>query len=794
MKEGQVISLPPLQQDAAVEAFRCWGGMDEKSTSQIEQQAASDIVSDVRVKTLPLAIRRVAIYMKKTRLTCRMLRTKLEEKEKLRHLPESLEEILKASGLLPIRKILQQKGICQPEDLMKCELSDLYESCEITQEEQQTLKKVQESLRLDTHGTMHWDLDLEEVSKHSELAMDILNFCSLMESNAIPVEVLCKVTSPNNQDEFRQSLSFLVDDFSLISCDNDEGECSVHALIQESAVKRMTKLASLSYHCTRLSRCLNEMIPQTYDAIRQNVHSKNVMALTPHLYCLCDHILDAQCIEYDDVWYFVERCCSLATYCHDISTAKRLAERILCATKQSHKVTDSTKIALSLFCMGDVFTLMKQPELAKPYFEEAVHIVRKDGQATISPQLFYAALGKLASCHAAINELEEAERLQMELLEIMRRHKASDLEISTELNNLALTYKTAGNLKKAIAMYEESLELKRKSADVSPLELSTTVMNLGVCYKECGYFNKCVDLLNEAVKIMQSIYIYPHPSLALAVRHLGDVYFLLDDPNTPLHLASELLKKTPTSHRDFAEYMNTVGDSYFARGDYDSARSCYEKSSDWLRSNRPSALPQLATTLLSLANCCEMCNKLQESTSIVQEALKIRQSAYLSPHPKLAIAIRYLANVYSFLDDRSQPLRLAQELLEKTKSSLPQSHHDLPEYMDTVGYCYYSRGEYDRSVLWYEKSAQLLKSSHPTLVRQRVKNLQYLGICYRESGSLQVSVSVLDEAVTIARSCFTSRHLQLGNSKRRHKLLVTRKNDVLLDSYPTSLPIIYCSS
>ena len=45
------------------------------------------------------------------------------------------------------------------------------------------------------------------------------------------------------------------------------------------------------------------------------------------------------------------------------------------------------------------------------------------------------------------------------------------------LNNLALTYKLAGNMEKAVVSYEESLELKRISANLNPLDLTASTYN-----------------------------------------------------------------------------------------------------------------------------------------------------------------------------------------------------------------------------------------------------------------------------------------------------------------------------
>ena len=337
MNEGHVIWLQPLDEDAAVEAFLSWAGKgnDTSRISQSEQKVARDIVNDAQVKGLPLAVRRVATYMKVTRMTCNRLINKLLEKQTLRYSPEGMEEILKSQGLQHLLDVLRESDILQPHQLLVTDVSSLQQSGQITRKEEKKLKELQKKLEWDITTTMNWDLDLEEVSTRSEEAIEILNFCSLMDGNAIPIDVLLAASSGGkeaggneasvNEEEFRRRSSILSEGFSLISCDC-ESTCSIHALVQQSVVKRMERLGSLSFYCDRLARCLSDMMPQSFDEITRNLNNRKIMALLPHIYSLSSHILYAQCIEGNNIWNFLWVSCECALQTHDISTAKQLAE------------------------------------------------------------------------------------------------------------------------------------------------------------------------------------------------------------------------------------------------------------------------------------------------------------------------------------------------------------------------------------------------------------------------------------------------------------------------------------
>ena len=266
----------------------------------------------------------------------------------MRYSPEGIEQMLKSHGLQYLQEKLQQKDIFQPQKFLVTDLSDLQESSQISHEEQQKLKKVQERLKF---TPANWDLDLEEVGTRSEEAMEILNFCSLMDSDAIPVDVLRAVTSrenraSDNEEGLQGSFSLLSDGFSLMSCD-DEGICSMHALVQQAVVKRMEWLGSLSAHCARLVRCLSGMIPQSQDAIRRSLNNRKVMALFPHVYSLCGHIMDSHCIEDVDIWSFLQWSCWFAFESHDYTMFKQLSERKIEILKNSSRASNPTRMTNS---------------------------------------------------------------------------------------------------------------------------------------------------------------------------------------------------------------------------------------------------------------------------------------------------------------------------------------------------------------------------------------------------------------------------------------------------------------
>ena len=336
MREGNVMQLPELDEDAAIECFYRWAGKcnDDGKMSEKEYNEIKGIVTDGQVKLLPLAIRRVATLTKKTGVTYREMRDKLSsKKENVRYPVDDLEDMLRGWGLQHLQHKLTSWGIARIDQILDADVASVAKLCDICTSDEEKLKNMKERLRVDREAPMQWDLDLEEVARRSEVAEKILSFTSLMDTNAIPTDVLRaavmgKGESRIGENEFAVSLHLLSDDFSLLTLNDEDRTCDIHALVQHSVVSYTKRQDKFLPFLICLTKCMQDMLPNSYGTMRRNLNNSKLIALVPHVYSVCDHVLKSKCIQ-QEFLKLLKFSCWLATHLHDISTAKHLAEEKL---------------------------------------------------------------------------------------------------------------------------------------------------------------------------------------------------------------------------------------------------------------------------------------------------------------------------------------------------------------------------------------------------------------------------------------------------------------------------------
>ena len=294
-------------------------------------------------------------------------------------------------------------GVSRIDQILTADVSSLFKSCNFCTSDEEKLRKMQNRLRVDEEAPMHWDLDLAEVASRSQVADKILRFASLMDTSDVPTDViraavLCDGESRFGEHEFESSLYLLSHDFSLLTFNDEEQTCDIHALVQRSVIghaKRRNKLLS-SLVC--LSKCIQDTLPDSALSIQHNLNNSKLIALTPHVYRVCDHILKLKCIK-EECLTLLKFSCWLATCLYDITTAKHLAEGRLQICRQIGTLTIEEAFELSqskynftrncsltlqfdisgLISVGDAYNLMSRPDSAKPYFEEAVQVLEAFG-------------------------------------------------------------------------------------------------------------------------------------------------------------------------------------------------------------------------------------------------------------------------------------------------------------------------------------------------------------------------------------------------------------------------------
>ncbi len=261
------------------------------------------------------------------------------------------------------------------------------------------------------------------------------------------------------------------------------------------------------------------------------------------------------------------------------------------AIEVDRKIGDKTGLARNLMNLGTLYHDHGKYDDALKFGGEALQLYRDTGDELNQAQ----CLNNIGSAHFNKGEYQDALTYFQQAYQIRDRLKQDPTE---SLHNLAETYVKLGQYDTALSQYLKAKDVLRAAGDKSGEALQSS--SIGALFATQGKYGQAVGVLQEAVQGFQQVKDrtwfmaeaqsrYGEVLSAVGREDEGQKY--IDDG---LKLATELKNDTVV-----AEALNALGDSYFYRGDYGSARQQYERA---LQTANKAALPeQIVISKLNLA-------------------------------------------------------------------------------------------------------------------------------------------------------------------------------------------------
>jgi eukaryotic-like serine/threonine-protein kinase len=236
------------------------------------------------------------------------------------------------------------------------------------------------------------------------------------------------------------------------------------------------------------------------------------------------------------------------------------------------QIGDKTGLARTLMNLGSLYHDHGKYNETLSYTSEALQLYRDTGDELNQAQ----CLNNIGSAHFNKGEYQDALTYFQQAYQIRDRLRLKQ-DATVSLHNLAETYVKLGQYDIALSQYLKAKEALRSAGDKTGEALESS--SIGALFATQGKYGPAVGALQEAVDgfrqtkdrtwfMAEAQSRYGDVLSAVGREDEGQKY--IDDA---LKLATELKNDTVTS-----EALNALGDSYFYRGDYGSARQQYERA------------------------------------------------------------------------------------------------------------------------------------------------------------------------------------------------------------------------
>jgi tetratricopeptide (TPR) repeat protein/tRNA A-37 threonylcarbamoyl transferase component Bud32 len=384
-------------------------------------------------------------------------------------------------------------------------------------------------------------------------------------------------------------------------------------------------------------------------------------------------------------------------------------------------------------------------------------------RATFSAQLgpdhpdTLASMGSLAEGYYAAGQLDKALPLYEETLKLLRAKLGPDHpDTLIGMNNLGQGYQAAGQLDKALPLFEETLKLMRAKLGPDHFETLTSMNNLGDCYRAAGRLDKALPLFEETVKVKRAKLGPDHPdtltsmvNLALGYQHAGQL-------DKALPLFEETLKlmraKLGPDHPDTLASMNGLAAGYYAAGQLDKALPLYEETLKLLRAKLGPDHPYTLNSMNNLAAGYYAAGRLDKALPLFEETVKLNRAKLGPDHPDTLTSMNNLAVVYKDAGQIDKALPLYEETLKLRRAKFGPDHPDTLQSMNNLAVVYKDAGQLDKALPLFEETLKLSRAKlgrdHP----DTLTSMSSLAAGYYAAGRLDKALPLYEETLKLRRA------------------------------------------
>jgi lipopolysaccharide biosynthesis regulator YciM len=275
------------------------------------------------------------------------------------------------------------------------------------------------------------------------------------------------------------------------------------------------------------------------------------------------------------------------------------------------------------------------------------------------------------------------------------------------MNNLAIAYKAAGRLDRAIPLHEQTLELRKSKLGADHPDTLVSMNNLAVAYQDAGRLDRAIPLLEQTLELRKS--------------------------------------KLGADHPDTLTSMNNLATAYQAAGRLDRAIPLLEQTLELRKSKLGADHPDTLVSMNSLAVAYQTAGRLDRAIPLLEQTLELRKSKLGADHPDTLLSMNNLATAYQAAGRLDRAIPLHEQTLELRKSKLGADHPNTLASMNNLATAYQAAGRLDRAIPLHEQTLELMKSKlgadHPDTLASMVN----LATAYQAAGRLDRASTLLRE-------------------------------------------------
>jgi serine/threonine protein kinase/Tfp pilus assembly protein PilF len=420
--------------------------------------------------------------------------------------------------------------------------------------------------------------------------------------------------------------------------------------------------------------------------------------------------------------------------------------------------------------LGRTYRNLGEYDEALAQFERALDIRRTEfGAADVST---LRTSMDIATTDWKRSAYEEAEARLVAILPILRTHvREKPRMLVSALNVLGSVHVSQSRYDDAERVQLEAVQIADNALDPDDVERLVAKVNLADAYANQSRFDLASATFSDLIEQMQRILGPKHPHTLGAQLSLANLLYEKADYEGAEAIYRQCLDSQRETlgeeHPDTLQSMNLLGRLCWQVGRYDEAERLHSRALEVRRRVLGEDHDHTLVSMNNLALVYRKQNRLDEAESLYKRVIDLRRKRDGGATADLLSAINNLAMLYHARNELEKALPLHRETVDTGRELLGERHALTLIYQANLALAYEKLGQYEEALPILERTAEGERALHPEGYWGLGATLTSYGHCLTQLGRMDEAQVALLEAYSILESTLGSDHVRSLIAARR---------------------------
>ena len=367
---------------------------------------------------------------------------------------------------------------------------------------------------------------------------------------------------------------------------------------------------------------------------------------------------------------------------------------------------------------------------------------------------FGNALHNLGLSCQLLEDYDSANRYFSKAIEVYTKEPEQKLNLAAVLNNMGQSYRAINELRKALDLHYEALELHMSSSLRSEAKVTETLSFIDWCVRHLGDKAIAAQFYRRQIEVLSRIYEPDHPSIAGSLNNLGLSYRSMGEYEKSLDSyarAREIYTKcyAGRAHEDLATVFYNIGVGHQCLADSQRAVDNLSVALGLYRQIFDAHSPEIIDTLFGLSQSYSELN----SSAKTIEIYKILLSIYNKREPRRCEEINKvlssLASVYYDMELYEKAIECYKSGIDELSLAKSENEPELAVFLSSIGNCWYYLEKYSDSADYFSRALRVLMKNAEKNWLEIGQTLSFIGNCHSSSEEYSKAVEYHLKALAV---------------------------------------------